>query len=131
VSVVRQQPSMPLPTEFGALVHPSSTVSVTRVSTQMAARYQRTLIRDALADLRKAYAKHIRWLIAVQDHLVADEPEPPRSWLPGKDAKHRMYGHAGRLIGLCGWNRNEVRPSTLGDLGMLIARVEQILAGVA
>ena len=94
-----------------------------------ALRVQRQIIASRLAELRKAYRRHIDWHIAITDHIDADA-DYPATRAPSKAAKHKMYGAAGDLVSACGWDRHEVRAHTLPQIGQLILAVEVLLSGV-
>lgn len=87
----------------------------------------RYLMTSCLDDLRKAYAKHHRWLSACTDHTLGGTEMPSVRTMPSKAAKHHMYGHAARLVMICGWDTQTVRCHSLDDIAILIMRVESLM----
>jgi hypothetical protein len=84
----------------------------------------RSMAAFTLTELGKSYAKHVNWLAACAYYSAASkagEPatEPKLSTMPGKAAKHRMYGQANRVIALLDLDVD--RPSSLADIGLVIS----------
>lgn len=90
---------------------------------------QYAMIAGHLDTLRKAYAKHTRWLEACTLYSLGGATPNLRS-NPSKDAKHRMYGAAGSLVRACGWaTADNTRCMNLDDIAVLIATVESVYRG--
>lgn len=88
----------------------------------------RALAAGCLADLTKAYARHINWQSACRWYSAAKDadlnPDAPKG-MPSKAAKHRMYGEAGRLMSIL--KLTQERPHTLAEVGALISQALDIL----
>lgn len=92
--------------------------------------YQLRLVANRLDTVRKAYAKHTKWLEACALYSAGAADAPNVRSMPSKDAKHRLYDACGDLVRACGWGSGgEVRCHTLDDIAVLIATVESLLRG--
>ena len=85
------------------------------------------MVTDALKELRKSYARHIKWHAQVDAYVAAGytREAEPKMKCPSKTSKHQMYATADRVIRLLDLNKGldagqSLRPGTLGEIGTLI-----------
>jgi hypothetical protein len=91
------------------------------------------LAKDALKELRKAYAKHMNWHAKVDAYIASGRTIELKGQPPTKAHKHQMYWTATRVVMILDLDKGldagqSLRPNTLGEIGTLIQIAEVTLA---